>query len=389
MEGSTAPLYLDHNATTPLLPAAASAMRPFESERFGNPASPHRFGQLARQALNEARATVARCLDCDADEVIFTSGATESNNLAIFGLAAAARGQGAVESPCLVTSGLDHPSVREPLEQLRANGLALREVPLSPKGLLERSALRSLVGGAAALVTLQLANHEMGAVQPVGSLVGELGGTPAHCDATQAVGKLPVSFRRLGVTTLAASAHKFHGPKGVGLLLVRKGTKLTPRLFGGHQQGGLRPGTEPVGLAVGLAAALQAATQEMGARTQHLLTLRRRMLEGLRAALGDVWVNGPEAGGLPQTLNLSIPGCAAATLLMKLDLAGVACSAGAACASGSLLPSPVLRAMGLPDERLRTAVRFSLGFQQTAEEMDEAVRRIVRAANELRGSEVA
>jgi cysteine desulfurase len=394
-------IYLDHNATTPLLPAAAEAMRPFAAEVFGNPASPHRFGQKARQALEQARATVAACLDADPGEVVFTSGATESNNLALLGLAGGAAGR-------IVASKLEHPSVAGPLDELRRRGWEFEDVPLSPEGELDAEALAALAGRAergethdgkgyvseyanepcqpgapTSLVTLQLANPEIGAIQPVARLMGRLGNTAVHCDATQAVGKIPVSFRKLGVTTLAASGHKFHGPKGIGLLLVRKGVVLKPLHHGGHQQQGLRPGTEPVALAVGLAVALQHAVDDLPRRTAHLERLRQLFLAQLQRQGCKFALNGPARGGLAHTVNLSFPGCEAAALLMKLDLAGIACSTGSACSSGSLLPAPVLAAMGLPPERQTSALRFSMGFQQEAAEIAEAARRIAAAVREL------
>jgi cysteine desulfurase len=210
---------------------------------------------------------------------------------------------------------------------------------------------------------------------------------PVHCDAVQAVGKLPVRFHELGVTTMSLSAHKFHGPKGVGALLVRRGTKLQPQLWGGHQQRGRRPGTEPVALAVGLAAALDLAHREMEARRARVLWLRGQFLKWLRAEAAPVVLNGPETGGVPHTLNVSFPGCRAEALLMSLDLAGVACATGSACSSGSLLPSPVLRAMGVPDEVLRSAMRFSFSALLTEPEVDEAAGRVVRVVAKLRRAE--
>jgi cysteine desulfurase len=210
-------------------------------------------------------------------------------------------------------------------------------------------------------------------------------GVAFHCDAVQAVGRIPVHFGRLGVTTLSLSAHKFHGPRGVGALLVRRGTKLRPLLYGGHQQGGRRPGTEPVALAVGLATALDLAERDGEARRERVVALRWRLLVGLREAAPLV-LNGPAVGGVPHTVNVSFPGCQADALLMALDLAGVACSTGSACSSGSLLPSPVLKAMRVPDDELHSAMRFSLSALLSEEEIDEAARRIVEAVRRLRAT---
>jgi cysteine desulfurase len=235
-----------------------------------------------------------------------------------------------------------------------------------------------------------LANHETGAVQPVRVLANTLAARriPAalHCDAVQAVGKLPVSYRELGVTTLSLSAHKFHGPKGVGALLVRTGIKLRPMFLGGHQQMGRRPGTESVALAVGLTTALELALQDRKAHWEHVLRLREAFHRIVGNGAPPVVLNGPDGGGLPHTLNLSFPGVAADSLLMNLDLAGVACSTGSACSSGSLLPSPVLKAMGVPPEVLTSAMRFSFSALLTQEEVEEAARRVVEVVHRLRAT---
>jgi cysteine desulfurase len=371
-------IYLDNNATTPLLPAVWAAMRPYLTDVFGNPASAHRAGRRARQALEDARDQVAALLGAHPDEVVFTSGATEANNLALFGLAGDAPAH-------LLASPVEHPSVTEPLHQLARAGFALDELPAGPDGAVDADSLPDRLRPDTRLLAVMLANHETGAVQPVRALVERLAGRALfHCDAVQAAGKLPVHFHDLGVTTLALSAHKFHGPKGVGALLVRRGAPLRPRTFGGHQQRGQRPGTEPVALAVGLAVALESAVRERDQRRAHVRALRARFLGHLRAHAAPLVLNGPEEGGLPHALNVSFPGLEAAAVLMALDLAGVACSAGSACSSGSLLPSPVLRAMGVPEDVLHSALRFSLSHLLSAEEVDEAARRGAGVVNRLR-----
>jgi cysteine desulfurase len=377
-----APIYLDHNATTPLLPQAWEAMRP-ALETVGNPSSPHHAGRRARQLLEDARERVAVRLGADPDEVIFTSGATEANNLALFGLA---------NSPGrLLAAPIEHPCVVEPLKQLAGRGFAVDWLPVTPRGQVEASAVSERLCVNTRLVCLMLANHETGAIQPVRDVAERLPpGVALHCDAAQAVGKIPLNFRDLGATTLSASAHKFRGPKGVGVLLLKRGTPLRPQLFGGHQQRGHRPGTEPVALALGLAAALEHAVAEMDANRAHLTRLRQRLLDRLREAAAPVVLNGPAPGnpdGLPTTLNLSFPGCRADVLLARLDLAGVACSTGSACSSGSLLPSPVLQAMGVSDDVLRSAIRFSVGPPLTESDIDDAAERIASCVRAMRGAE--
>ncbi|MFQ3650797.1 MAG: cysteine desulfurase family protein [Gemmataceae bacterium] len=356
----TTPIYLDHNSTTPLLPAARDALLA-ALDAFGNPASLHAMGRQARRALEDAREEVAHLLHAQPDEVLFTSGATEANNLALHH----------VSGP-IALSPVEHPSVTAPLEKADLRLLHVQTdgiVPLDD------------VPPDCTLVVCQLANHETGAVHPVRPI-----GKPWHCDAVQAVGKIPVDFAALGVTTLALSAHKFHGPKGIGALLVRRGHVLAPLFRGGHQQQGRRPGTESPPLAVSLAVALRHALQEREARTAHLRRLRTLLLEPL-TAIGGV-INGP-ADGLPHTLNISFPGVKSDALLIGLDLAGVACSAGSACSSGSLLPSAVLRAMQVPRERLHSAIRLSLGFEQSEEEVREAARRICQVVKRLRHGEAS
>jgi cysteine desulfurase len=376
-------IYLDNNATTPMLPAVWEAMQPFAHQICGNPASAHQAGRRARQALEDTRERLAALLGADPDEVIFTSGATESNNLALFGLAGTPPGR-------LLASPIEHPSVAEPLRhlaELDEAGFTLEYLPVDARGSVPVDALAEWVGpdwAAIRLLAVMLANHETGAVQPVEALAQQLEGRiPFHCDAVQAVGKLPVDFHALGVTTLSCSAHKFHGPKGVGLLLLRRGVKLPARLWGGHQQHGRRPGTEPVALAVGMAVALETAVRDMTSRRETVRHLRRRLLDALSAHAGPVILNGP-VEGVPHTLNLSFPGLKADLLLMSLDLASVACSTGSACSSGSLLPSPVLQAMGVPEEVLRSAMRFSLSPLLTEAEVDEAGRRISKVVQRLR-----
>lgn len=373
-------IYLDYNSTTPLSPAAAEAMRPFATEVFGNPASAHFAGRRARQALEDAREHVAALLGADPDEVLFTSGATEANNLAIFGLAG--------EPGHVVASPIEHPCVIEPLNQLRNRGYAIDWMPVTARGIIDNGAGASLIRGDTRLVSLMLVNHETGAIQPVREMAQSLPASVLlHTDAAQAVGRVPVSFRDLGATALTASGHKFGGPKGVGLLLLKRGTPLRPLLFGGHQQQGRRPGTEPVALAVGMAAALEFAVRHQESNLAKLEALRLRFWQRLRAVAAPVVLNGPGPGSpdvVPTTLNVSFPGCRADLLVIALDLAGIACSTGSACSSGSLQPSPVLEAMGVPDDVLRSAIRFSFGPDLRPAMLDEAADRIGLAVQPMR-----
>jgi cysteine desulfurase len=397
-------IYLDHNATTPMLPAVLEAMQPYLIECYGNPASAHQAGRRGRQALEDAREQIASILGAYPDEVIFTSGGTEANNLAIFGVAGELRALTEPSSPGhIITSPIEHPSVAEPILQLEKQGFIVDRLPVNGEGVVEiddgrvrdilAKSLRALTQPGSpketrspiALVSVMLVNNEVGSIQPIAELVQLLEGwAPFHCDAVQAAGRMPVHFHDLGVTTMSISAHKFHGPKGIGALLARRNAKLHPRLFGGHQQQGRRPGTEPVALAVGMAAALDLWQQEAHVRTEKVYSLRQRFLQELERTASPVILNGPREGGLPHTLNVSFPGCQADSLLMNLDLAGVACSTGSACSSGSLLPSPVLKAMEVKEDVLRSAMRFSLSPFLTKSQITEAADRISSVVRRLR-----
>jgi cysteine desulfurase len=368
---------LDSSASTPVLDAVWEAMRPHLTG--ANAASAHRAGRGARQALEDARERTASLLGAVADEIIFTSGATEANNLALFGLAGDAPGR-------ILASPIEHPCVHEPLQQLQRRGFAVEWLEVDASGVVRCEERLRQPPADTRLIAVMLANHETGAVQPVSKIAQHLAGRVAlHCDAAAAVGKIAVDFHGLEVTSLTISAHKFHGPQGIGALLVRRGAKLRPLLFGGHQQHALRPGTEPVALAVGLATALELATAEQQQRWQHVSALRQTFLDYLQRHALPVVVNGQAEDALPHTLNLSFPGCQADVLLMSLDLAGVCCSTGSACSSGSLLPSPVLKAMGVSEQRLRSAMRFSFSHLLSEAEVLEAAQHIAAAVQRLRG----
>jgi cysteine desulfurase len=370
-------LYLDNNSTTPLCAAADEAMRQYLRASPGNPASAHAAGRRARRALEDARERTAALLGARPDEVVFTSGATEANNLALLGLCGDPPGR-------LLASPVEHPSVLEPLRHLAATGFTLDYLPVDSQGVVPADALAARLRPDTRLIAVMLANHETGALQPVRALAE--GRATFHCDATQAVGKIPVRFHELGVSTLSLSAHKFHGPQGVGALLVRRGVKLRPLVRGGHQQRGLRPGTEPVALAVGLTAALDDACRDADFRRLRVGRLRELFLGYLQETAAPVVLNGPAEGGLPHTLNLSFPGVKADALLMALDLAGVACSTGSACSSGSLLPSPVLQAMKVPEVVLHSAMRFSFSSLLSEDQITEAARRVAAAVCRLRAA---
>ncbi|WZO98511.1 cysteine desulfurase family protein [Isosphaeraceae bacterium EP7] len=375
------PINLDQNATTPLDPSVLEAMRPHWLAA-GNAESRHAAGRSARRSWDAAVGLVAEILGAGPADVVFTSGGTEANNLAMFGLVGSIGGRALI-------SPIEHPAVAEAAAELGRAGLTVDLAGVGPDGLVDAAAMAGMIGPETRLAALMLANNETGAIQPVAELARMAAerGVPVHTDAVQAVGRIPVQFKELGVATLAASGHKFHGPAGVGVLLIRPGVTLPPRLFGGGQQKGRRPGTAPVALAVGLAEALRLWHTSRLERIERWTRLRDRLEAGLVELLGPAMAirNGPRDNRLrlPQTLNVGFPGLDGESLLMQLDLAGVAASLGSACASGSLRPSPVLVAMGVPTDRLKSSVRFSLGATTTEGEVDDAMMRIVAVVRRL------
>lgn len=373
------PIYLDYASTAPMLPEVAEAMRPYWAEKFGNPASAHSFGRQARRAVEDARERIADLLDAFPDEIIFTSGATEANNWALAGLPLPS-------DAVIVASPLEHPSVDEPLRHLQRRGLHLHQLGVTQEGSVAvTDPLWDTLCGVDLLVVM-LVNNETGVIQPVAELTRRFGERVRHfhCDAVQAVGKLPVRFHDLGVTTLSVSAHKFHGPRGIGALLIRRGIRIEPLLRGGHQQLGRRPGTEPVPLIVGMAKALELAEKHRQERWNHVHHLRSCFLDRLQRSASPIHVNGDLERSIPHIVNVSFPGCPGDLLLARLDLTGLACSTGSACSSGSLLPSPVLRAMNLPEDRFKSALRFSFSHLTTETEVVSAAQLIADAVGSLR-----
>ncbi|MGF1582424.1 MAG: cysteine desulfurase family protein [Gemmataceae bacterium] len=371
-------IYLDNNSTTPLLPQVWERMQPFWFDISGNPASSHSYGRRARQALETAREITANVLGASPDGVIFTSGATEANNLALFGLASSPPGH-------VLISPIEHPCVTEPADRLAQSGFEVDVLQVNAVGMVDPKSFQQQVQETTRLVSVMLANHETGTIQPISELVQMCPPSSYfHCDAAAAAGKFPFRFSDLGVTSMTISAHKFHGPKGVGALIVRRDAKLTPLLLGGHQQQSKRPGTEPVALAVGLAAALEMAVEEMTERQDKVTRLRERFLEILRDKATPIIVNGPATGGVPHTLNVSFPGCQSDLLLMNFDLVGIACSTGSACSSGSLLPSPVIEALQVTEDVLRSAMRFSFSHLLSLQDIEEAANRIGEVVSRMR-----
>jgi len=370
---------LDHNATTRPSAEVIDAVAHTMWDAYANPGSRHAAGRRARNALETARETIARILDAEPDEVIFTSGGTEASNLALFGFASGPTGT-------IALPPAEHPATEETVRMLQSRGWQRTVLPVDTDGRLVQDALPSLSWDEIRLATCLLAHNETGVIQdtePLARLCAEHR-VPLHIDAVQAVGKIPVSFRQLQATTMAVGAHKFHGPRGIGALLLRRGARLVPLHYGGHQEQGHRPGTETVALAVGMATALEQWSRERQQRTERMRVLRDRLEAALTEQCGPVVINGSREHRLPNTLNIAFPGCDGEALLVALDLANVCCSMGSACASGSSEPAPVLVAMQKPPEVYRASLRFSVGIDNTEAEIDEAVRRISEVVNRQR-----
>lgn len=358
-------LYFDHNATTPTDPRVVEAMQPYLSGPFGNPSSLHRAGRAARDAIDAARAQVAALVDARPAQVVFTSGGTEADNLAVKGVAAAREGR-------IVIGGFEHPAVLEAARALATAGREVIEVPADADGVCDLDALRQAVAdGETALVSVMIANNETGAIQPVAKIseIARSASALYHCDAVQAAGKLPVSFAESGADLMSLSSHKLYGPKGVGALIMHREVPLMPQLHGGGHEGGMRSGTENVAAIAGFGMAAELAAAELDSRRSHLLALRERFEAGLSEMQG-VRIFGQHAERLPNTTQFSLPGYDGETLLMALDRQGMAVSSGSACASGKGEPSHVLLAMGIDAAVARGAVRVSFGKDNDESDVD-------------------
>ncbi len=376
-------IYLDYNATTPLRPAVLEAMTRTLRDCGGNPSSVHWHGREARKAVDDARQQVAVLLRAKPSEVVFTGSGSEADFLAIVG-AAETRHKG---KDHLVTVKTEHPAVLKAARRLERRGVKVTFLDVDREGLVEPSAVRRAVTQETFLVSVMMAQNETGTIQRIHDIAEALRATGIlfHTDAVQAAGKVPVDPNALGVDMLSLAAHKFFGPKGVGLLWVREGIDLAPVIEGGGQEHGLRSGTENVAGIVGLATALEVAVTNLSAWGPRMAALRKDLLVRLRAAIPDLVVNGQLDGGLPNTANVSIPGAPADQMVVNLDLEGISVSAGSACHSGAIEPSAVLSAMGVPREAAVSAIRLSLAPETTEGEVSRVAETIARVAARFRG----
>lgn len=376
-------IYLDHNATTPVHPEALKAMLPFYEDEFGNASSLHSFGRKAREAVEEAREKVARLAgQCEPVDIVFTGGGTESDNFAIKGAAHALKGKGRH----IVTSQIEHLAVLSPCEFLAKNGYEVTYVSVDEYGLVDLGALKEAVRDDTILISVMFANNETGTIQPIEEIakIAHERGILFHTDAVQAVGKLPVDVEKMGIDSMSMSAHKIYGPKGVGALYMNKRAKVTPFIQGGHHERNRRAGTENVPGIVGFGKACELAQGEMESENERLTALRDRLWSGISKNVKDVKLNGHPTERLPNTLNVSFKYVEGESVLLNLDLKGIAASSGSACTSGSLEPSHVLKAMGVDAAVAQGSVRFSLGRANTEADIDRVIKEIPPIIKKLR-----
>ncbi|MEW6320258.1 MAG: IscS subfamily cysteine desulfurase [Acidobacteriota bacterium] len=381
-------IYLDHNATTPVAPEVAEALARATRDLFGNASSVHHFGQQAKAALDDARQSVAALVGADAGEIVFTAGGTESDNFALRGAAEALEATGRRH---LVATAIEHEAVLTTLKALARRGWTVTLLPVDATGIVSPGALAEVITRETALVSVMHANNELGTVQPVRALadIAHAHGALVHTDAVQSAGKIPVDVRALGVDLLSLSGHKFYGPKGTGALWVRRGVRLTPFMTGGRQERNRRAGTENVPALVGLGVAAARARAHLADHARRQAALRDRLESDLLRRVPGAERNGAAEPRVPNTCNLSFERVESESLLIALDLEGIAVSSGSACSSGTLEPSHVLKAMGLPHPRTLGSIRFSLGEATTDTDIDRVVEVVPRVVEKLRSLTMA
>jgi len=384
-----APIYLDHAATTPVREEVLEAMMPFFGPRFGNPSSMHRWGRDARTALDEARERVARCLGASADEIVFTSGGTEADNIGILGAWRARRDEG---RRAVVTTPIEHKAVIAAVHQAAREGADERFVTMTNDGVVDRASYDALVDTTASIVSIMWVNNEIGTIQPIDELARKAKSVGAlfHTDAVQAFGKVDVDARKIPFDFATISGHKIGAPKGIGAAFVRRGTAIEPLFHGGSQDRGRRPGTENVAMVIGFARAAELAVAEREEEWKKLATLRSRLEEALLARIPDAVIHGrgaPERA--PHITSISVPGTDSESMLMALDLRGIGCSAGSACQSGSITPSHVLTAIGVEPDVANSAIRMSIGCLTTDECIDRIAEVFPALVAKARGQNAA
>ncbi|MFZ3116043.1 MAG: cysteine desulfurase NifS [Syntrophales bacterium] len=375
-------LYLDHAATTPTDPEVVAAMLPYFSEIFGNPSSLHTFGQEARRAMEEARERVAAFIGALPEEIVFTSGGTESDNYALIGGALALRDKG----DHIITTVIEHHAILETCHYLERKGFRVTYLPVDEQGIVNPETLRQAITEKTILISVMHANNEIGAIQPLAE-IGRIASEreiPLHTDAVQTFGHLPINVVDLGVTFLSASAHKLYGPKGVGILYIKKGAKITSFLHGGEQERGHRASTQNVPGIVGFAKAVELAEKSMPEEVARLTSLRDRFIKGVLEGIEHTSLNGHPVRRLPNNANICVGYIEGEALILRLDMNGVACSSGSACSSASMEPSHVLKSIGLAPELAHGALRFSLGRSTSLEDIDDVLEMLPDIVEKLR-----
>lgn len=375
-------IYLDYAATTPTNPEVLKAMMPYLSDIFGNPSSIHSFGQETRAAVDEAKDKIATLIGASSDEIVFTGGGTEADNFAIKGIAYANEGNG----NHIITTSIEHHAVVEPCRFLQRRGFEVTYLPVDQYGLVDPQDVKNAIIDKTILISVMHANNEIGTIEPIAEIgrIAREAGIYFHTDAVQTVGRIPVNVDDLGIDLLAMSAHKLYGPKGVGALYIRKGTKLTPFMNGGEQEQGRRAGTENVPAIVGFGKATEIANQDMDMEGKRLISLRDTLINGLISQIEHIRLNGHPTRRLPNNVNVSVESVEGESMLLNLDLEGVAASSGSACSSGSLEPSYVLLAMGLSHELAHGSLRFSLGRESTEADISRVLVVLPRIIAKLR-----
>jgi cysteine desulfurase len=376
-------IYFDHNATTPVDPAVAEVIARVMTEEFGNASSVHHFGQRAKAVLDDARSAVAALINAEPSEIVFTSGGTESDNFALRGVAEALEPTGRRH---LIASSIEHEAVLVTLRALARRGWRITLLPVGASGIVDPAALAGALTDETAIVSVMHANNEIGTIQPIAELAALAHGRGAlfHTDAVQSIGKIPVDVRALSVDLLSLSAHKFNGPKGAGALWIKRGARVTAILTGGKHERNRRAGTENVPAIAGLGVAARLAAKKAVADAARTAALRNRLEEAILAKVPGTAINGNREPRVPNTTNISFEAVEAESLLIALDLEGVAVSTGSACSSGTLEPSHVLRAMGLPSPRTQNSIRLSLGAGNTEAEVDFVVAKLPALVEKLR-----
>jgi cysteine desulfurase len=377
-------IYLDYAATTPVHPDVVQAMSPYFTDIYGNPSSLHCCGQEAKQAVEGSRSLVAALINAYSDEIIFTSGGTESDNTAITGIAYASKSRG----NHIITSSIEHHAVLETCHFLEKSGFTVTYLPVDKYGMVSPEDVKKTITDKTILISIMMANNEVGTIEPVSEIgvIAKDGGICFHSDAVQAVGHIPVNVEKLGVDLLSISAHKLYGPKGIGALYIRRGTKIQTYLHGGNQERLLRAGTENVPGIVGFGKAAAIAHKELHAESDRLTALRDKLIDGLKERVDNFNLNGHPVKRLPGNVNISVEFVEGESMLLSLDLAGICVSTGSACSSASLEPSHVLMAMGLSAEQAHGSLRFSMGKWTTENEIENVLEKVPGIISRLRAA---